>query len=55
MDGLLFLSALIAIAFVVIWTVIQDSRGESDAAPSGDHNAGAHAKSRSAREIHRVR
>ncbi len=55
MDGLLFLSALVAIAFVVIWTVIQDARGEADADLSGDYNAGAQAKSRSAREIRRPR
>ena len=54
MDGLLFLSALIGIAFVVIWTVIQDSRREN-AGLSGDHNAGAQAKSRGAREIRRLR
>ncbi len=54
MDALLFLSALASIAFVVIWTVIQDSRGEKNAALPGDHNAGAQGKSRSAREIRRI-
>jgi len=55
MDSLLFLSALIGIAFVVIWTVIQDNRGGGDSALPGDHNVGAHAKSRGAREIRRAR
>ena len=54
MDGLLFLGALAVIAFVVIRTVILDSRGETNAGLPGDYNAGAQAKSRGTRENRRL-
>jgi hypothetical protein len=56
MDSLLYLGALIAVAVVSIWAVIQDTRtgDDSDVLP-GVHNADAHTKSRSAREIRRPR